>query len=384
MSDSDPRRGLPSASAMWQVANCPGRQTLVNALRAAGKHYELPAPAATRGIRIHQFLAQGCPYELAGELSNEELMIAYRVDEIRNEIVKQWDDGRDPADGSIMIEERLWYRQGLTVRFSGQPDYVYRRKKRALILNFKTGRKEAMPAADNLQLRTEIVLLKHLYPELTEISGAIVEPLVTWEPERVQYKEADLAKAEAQILHFVDIATWNRDERVAGPWCTYCPARAYCREALDYVQSIPNPEGIIKELPRGEDGARLWEKIKLAKQMLETLEATYEQILEEEPGALPGYILPKEGRARRQVVDPAKLKESFAPYLSSEELDGCAEFRLGAIEKLLAAKHRIDMPREAAKLVSELAQGAVAIVHDKPFIRPLSKVERKAALSDGH
>jgi len=269
-------------------------------------------------------------------MTADERAVAKKAAEIRDQLVNEWLGGK-PANGKPIIEKRFYYRQGITARFSGQPDYVLIDGTRALDINYKTGRKEALSAADNLQLRTEIVLLKHNYPELTEISGVIDEPFVTWDPERVIYREADLLKAENQILGFVDRADWEKETRVPGPWCEYCPARAYCREARGYIQTIPNPEvgAIMEQLPRGELGVQLWEKIKVAKKLLATLEETYEKILEDEPDALPGYLLPKEGKARRIVPYPAKLKTALAAYLNDEEIDGCAEYRLGKIEELI-------------------------------------------------
>src|SRR5262249_43308472 len=148
----------------------------------------------------------------AEKLTGEERMVATKAAEIRNKLVTDW-LGHEWGieDGQMIIEHRFWYRQGLKPRFTGQPDYLFGNQNRAIVINYKLGRKEAMPAADNLQLRTEIVLLKHAHPELTEIAGAIVEPLVSWESERVQYKAADLAEAEKQILAFVDRAEWERE-----------------------------------------------------------------------------------------------------------------------------------------------------------------------------
>jgi len=387
---TDPRLGRPSASSMWRVANCFGSQTLITSLRQVGKYYELPSREAQSGDRIHNFLAFDAlgGTAQAGDfietMTADERAVAKKAAEIRDQLVNEWLGGK-PANGKPIIEKRFYYRQGITARFSGQPDYVLIDGTRALDINYKTGRKEALSAADNLQLRTEIVLLKHNYPELTEISGVIDEPFVTWDPERVIYREADLLKAENQILGFVDRADWEKETRVPGPWCEYCPARAYCREARGYIQTIPNPEvgAIMEQLPRGELGVQLWEKIKVAKKLLATLEETYEKILEDEPDALPGYLLPKEGKARRIVPYPAKLKTALAAYLNDEEIDGCAEYRLGKIEELIGIKHRIDDKTQVSKIVKELTGDAVTIIHDKPFIRPLTKKERQAQLTNG-
>jgi hypothetical protein len=378
---------------MYRLANCPGSHTLITSLRQAGRYYELPNRYTVTGQRIHRWLAteqlveRANPFfqEAEKEMNVEELRLADKCAKLRNDLVIEW-NGVDSFDGSDLeriIEQRFWYRQGLWPRFTGQPDFalIDQRNRRAIIVNYKTGRIEAEPAADNLQLRTEIVLLKHAHPELEEIDGAIIEPMLTWESERVHYALASLAEAENQILAIVDRAQWERNKRFAGSWCALCPARANCREALDYVQSVPRPDlmnSAFVELPRGEPGTVLWEKIKVAKKLLATLEEVYTQILEAEPDALPGYVLPAEGHEQRQVPFPAKLKAALAEHLTSDEIDGCAKFYLGKIEELFGLKHKL-AGKELEKTFGRLISDAIAIVHDRPFIRPLTPKERAAA-----
>jgi Protein of unknown function (DUF2800) len=383
----DPRRGLPSASAMYRVANCPGSQTLINSVRSVGKYYELPTREMVSGTRIHGYLALDAlgdrpqAQDFLSAMNSDERFVSRKAGEIRDAFVSEiLGNGQEKE---LIIEKRFWYRQGLNgPRFSGQPDFIAIKGKRALVINYKTGRIQAEPVADNLQLRTEIVLLKHNRPELEEIYGTIDEPFVCWEPELVNYDEQSFAKAEAQILAFVDRAAWERDKRIAGPWCAKCAARAYCAEAMAYIETIPNPDigTIIKELPRGQAGVVLWEKIKLAKKLLETLEQTYERILADEPDALPGYILPKKGRGRRIVPDPAAFKQSLAAYLSGEELDQCATYHVAKVEELLALKDKLK-PGAAHKLIAQLTKDTVLVIHDAPFIRPITKREREALLN---
>jgi hypothetical protein len=282
----------------------------------------------------------------------------------------------------ILVEKRLWYRQGLDRIFSGQADYVCldHAAGRALIIDYKTGRLEVDTAADNLQLRALVVLLKHNWPFLTEISATIIEPWVSWESEFVVYSGEALEQAQNQILSYVDLARWAPEVRFAGPHCKHCPARAHCQEAIDFALSLSESErddkGLII-LPRGEPGVALWEKIKVAKKLLKGLEEAYERILENEPEALPGYIMPPQGRERRIVAYPAKLKAALAPYLSSEEIDGCAEFHVAKIEELLGLKHKI-AGKALERTFADAIGDVVSIVHDKPFIRPLTKREREA------
>jgi hypothetical protein len=389
--ERDPRRGLPSASMLARLKECPGSLALTNELKRSGKYIEIPSPDAESGTRIHRWLyfeALGAKAlaelaEATKAMSPAELGTAQKCVELRSGLLSQW----APLEGNQyewILEKRLWFRAGLWPRFSGQQDFAVidrTTNARAFLTDYKSGRKEAQEAADNLQVRTGAVLLKEAEPTLEEIDGSITEPLVSWDPVRVRYTNASLLEAKKEILGIVDRAEREPQKRVAGPWCGLCPARANCREALAYVESIPNPtlmRDVILELPRGERGVQLWERIKVGKKLLETLEKTYTAILQSEPGALPGYILPPEGRERRSVPYPAKLKAALAQYLTPEEVDGCASFHLEKLQEVMGLKHHL-VGKDLEKTFDKLVAGAITIGHDAPFIRALNKKEREQA-----
>jgi hypothetical protein len=357
-------------------------------VRASGRFFELPDPAKQSGIKIHRWLkleALGEP-ETASVLDSDERVTGEMCVELRNDALAAWESsngaGAGNGEAELFVEQRFWYRRGLDPVFSGQPDFVKidHAHARAFVINYKTGRIEADQAADNLQLRAEVVLLKANFPELAEISAVIVEPWVGWDSVQVRYSGDDLRQAENQILAIVDRTKWEADHRIAGPWCRHCSARAWCQQALDYVQTIPvfKPEQAIVELPRGQAGTALWEKLKVAKKLIAMLEETYTRILEDQPDALPGYILPERGKPRRIVPLPAKLKAALADYLTPEEIDGCATFWINKIEKHIAITKQID-EKEARQLVAQVAKDAIETIYDQPSIRALTKKEREAS-----
>ena len=376
---------------MYRLKECPGSLALSNWVKRNG--YFVPRnPWALGGTRIHEWLAiqamQVDPTKrmetLEAELGADGLEVARKCAEVRQAIVTEWiAEGRlnPPADyGPMLLERRFWYRAGEVQRFSGQPDFILMDQTgpRGLIVNYKTGRIEAEPAADNMQLRTEVVLVKAAAPELEQIDAAIDEPLVDWESERVRYSGTSFRQAEEEILAIVDEATWHPERRVAGPWCVNCPARVYCREAQDYVQSaLAIRYGLdVRELPRGQAGVLLWEKIGLAIKLFKAIKDNYEVILRQEPDALPGYKLPEQGHERRTVVSAAALKRALAAYLSADEVDACANYHLGKVEEKFGKKaglKGVECERRFADLVADV----LAITHDKPFIRELTKKERQ-------
>jgi hypothetical protein len=385
--NSDPRKGLPSASSMYRVMNCPGSVALTNFLKRENRYYELPSPEASAGTRIHSYLAM----ERQGKYEEAELVLEDRYElatarkciELRESVLSQWlrptYGGTEQALVEFIIERRLWYRQGLWPRFSGQPDFVIldRTNQRALIVNYKTSRKEAAPAADNVQLRTEVVVLKHNEPALSEISGVIIEPLVTWDSERVEYDEEALQVATGQLLAIVDRAEWEPQNRIAGDWCVYCPARANCLEARAYVETIPSlpASKLLTELPKGETGTALWRRIQVAQKLLKDLEGAYTTILEQDPNCLPDLILPAQGKAKRIIPHPGTLKAALAEHLNESEIDGCATYSVPKVQDALGLKLGID-GKELERKFKELTRDAVQTIHERPFVRERTRKER--------
>ena len=178
-------------------------------------------------------------------------------------------------------------------------------------------------------------------------------------------------------MAIADRTTWEADKRSAGHWCRYCKAKSYCHEAINYAQTIPqfNREQAFYELPRGEAGSRLWERIKVAKKLLEELEWAYTRILEVDRDALPGFVLPEQGKERRIVPYPAKLKEALSDYLTDAEVDGCASYHLSKVEEVLGLKHKLE-GKELKTLFVKLTSGVVEVLHDRPFIRALTRKEK--------
>jgi hypothetical protein len=412
----DPRRGRPSASSMYRLKECSGAHALSAWVKANG--YFVPTnPWAMAGTRIHQWLAlqlfaQNSTERYAAfskidqSLHSDERTTTQQCADLRDEILSEWNPawtGYDKNTGfKLIIEQRFWSELG---KFSGQPDLIVidELNERAIVLNYKTGRIEAEPAADNMQLRAEVVLLHEAYPTLKEIQAAIVEPLVDWESERVIYLPETLRQAREEILTILDSVRFRANVRRAGPWCVYCPGRVYCREALDYVERIPNfpalrttdklntngesraefnLEKMFRELPRGESGSILWRRLKFAEKLLEAIVQTYERILESEPGALPGFILPAEGKKRRRVINPAKLKTALVAYMTPEEVDGCADYSLAQIERHYKIKFDVSEARAKAD-IETATKDAISLTHDRPFIRPLTKKEREAEAAQG-
>jgi len=372
----DGRLGLPSASIMHAVAECTGRMALVAQLRAEGKLDDRATPEALSGRRIHEFIA----FRRDDLLTDDELDVANECTQIAHALIKEWmgDVSRTVFERK---EERLYYVEQGAKLFSGQPDLcvIDFRNARAFVINYKTGRKASDDAADNLQLRTEVVLLKHNFRELQTIDAAIVEPRVDWNPVRVSYNADDLENAKVQILEIVNHAYLYSDTRKAGAWCTYCPARLYCPEAQATVTTLSH-ESIVLALPRGAAGTRFWEQVKFAKKLIEDIEKKYKEILEVEPDALPGYILPKYGKRHWVVADPRALKDNLTDYLSEDEIDGCATFWVLKLREIFGLKFRLKGDELDKKFFGALGESAKR-TYGEPYIRQPYKSEKARLLT---
>lgn len=375
----DPRLGLPSGSEMYRVAQCSGSRALIKLLRDAGKLDEKPSADALSGSRVHERLAGN--FGIGQLLTAKEFETVCKCIELRDKLIDEW-RGDEPLDRLMQLtEQRFYYRRGIKPLFSAQLDLAVLdlRNARALIIDYKSGRTESVAAADNLQLRTEVVCLKAEYDSLQVIDAAIVEPWVDWEPVRVSYVGGQLAAAAADIVAIVDAPPSLH----AGAWCTYCPAQTQCPAALAYIDSLPKTtrSDVVTyfELPRGDDGVVFWQKLKVAKKIIDNLERAYEAILSAEPNALPGYILPAHGRIRRVVSDPAKLKAALREYLTDAEIDGCATYHLDKLAEVLGLKHHL-AGAELDEKFKNLVNDVLARVYDRPFIRPIRRYEREKLL----
>jgi Protein of unknown function (DUF2800) len=390
--DLDPRHGLASASSMHRIAECSGSLALSNWVRRNG--YFVPRnPWALTGTAIHRWLAfealgQHAEAEVQAEaLDPEALDVAIKCAWIRDGLVRAWENDHDRNfDFFTAVERRYRYFAGEVEKFNGQPDFIRINLagRRALIVNYKTGRIEPEPAADNLQLRTEVVLLKAALPELDEIEAVIDEPLVSWDPERVRYSGESFREAEDQILQIVEEAAWHPERRIAGRWCRHCPARIYCPQARDYLNGtliLIRPNFDIRQLPRGKEGVLFWEKISEVPDVIAEIKKAYAQILREDPDALPGYYLPAEGNERRTVTSPAGFKRALAAYLSVDEIDALAKYSIAKIQNLFGTKAGLK-GKAKEKRFAELVADAIAITHDEPFIKPAKKGQIAPAESE--
>lgn len=286
---------IARCSEMYRDSKCEGARNFIRALKREGLFVkQLPGEAATLGTRIHAAL-EGLPEDL--KLAEEELKD--ECERLAQICIKDW-SFLPPEE--TLYEERFTYKVGTTSFFTGRPDRVSRADDDMLDINFKTGRRASIDPSLNLQLRAEIVLLDHhFHPET--IAGTIVEPLVTKKPEIVFYDKKALKQATSEILEIVDRSEWGT-KRTAGPWCYYCPARAFCEEAR--IMALAQPAKIdVSALPLGQEGADWLTLVETAYQVLDAIWEAYSQAVLEGLDPIPGWHI-SGGKRVRYITNIAR------------------------------------------------------------------------------
>jgi hypothetical protein len=119
----------------------------------------------------------------------------------------------------------------------------------------------------------------------------------------------------------------------------------------------------LTRLPLGHQAAELLDQIKRAQALFKEIEGYYKRVLEETPGAIPGWML-QPGDVRRSIEDNVALYKQAVDLFSIEELLDCCSASVPALERIWAKKNGV--PVNSAK------------AGFKQFLGPLL-VEKRAA-----
>jgi hypothetical protein len=93
----------------------------------------------------------------------------------------------------------------------------------------------------------------------------------------------------------------------------------------------------VTQLPLGNKAAELLDQIKRAQALFKEIELFYKRMLEETPGAIPGWML-QPGDDRRSIEDTVALHKHLSDLFSIEELLSCCFPSVPALERLWAQK----------------------------------------------
>jgi hypothetical protein len=259
----------------------------------------------------------------------------------RDAFVKSWMNGSGAPVQSIQ-EERLWLRKGIRPLLSGKPDEVLRKGTRVAILDQKYGSYRVEDPQDNMQLAIYALLVSRNDQSIEEITCQILSPCWDYEPMVYGHEELDrLYKSVLVVVASLD----DPGEPVPGDHCHFCPARLICGAAKEAASQAMLTK--VTQLPLGNQAAELLDQIKRAQALFKEIEAFYKRLLEETPGAIPGWML-QPGDVRRSIEDTIALYQRAADQLSVEELLSCCSPSVPALERIWAKKNEVPVSQAKA------------------------------------
>ena len=368
----DERLGLPSASSWHRYELCAGSWQLEQEARRLGQAAHERSVDASRGERIHAWLAV-IPDEDGNEikLTESEQTTADFLRERAEEQVKRI-FGDCPTNG--MSEERLWLSYQGKKALSGRFDRVVYTEKTALVIDYKSGFSEPDPAEQNAQLKVLAVLVGLHLPAVEEVIVQIISgPFGITE---ARYDVAALGKAYHEII--VTLRALRDPAAPLNPSpeaCRYCPAINICQAVKNLIMPVATKTQ-VSQLPDGARGSRLLDEVAVIEEHIETIKAYYAKRLTEDPAfELPGYAM-MQGAPRRAVADWVAGRARLEEFIDANVLDSLASFSIPAVEKLLAEQIGI----KGNKVKDKLAEILGPLLELKYPDKSLKRVSGKAQL----
>lgn len=355
----DERRGVPSASGMERLVNCPPSHELARLLLSEGE--EEAGKDAQRGTRIH--------LALSGDLAESELNAAdaETFDMCQRQakaLAAEWGLSED----FVVVRER---RLGLTVlgrvievtaenklaqfRFTGQADLILIEGDRALVIDYKTGRGDYADAVDNAQLAS-LAALVSLWRSVSAVRVAIVQPWVG-PPTVADYDQASLATAVQWVsASLVKAEEATPADRRAGPWCKFCRVGKAGRcdvanaAALELVETV-EPESLAglpddkqreamfaraMDLPAAKLAATM-RGLGMVKRFVAAIEGAARERAREDVEFQRFWTL-REKKGKRSIEDVRKVFERCAAHgVTAEAFTALCSIGLGDVKDLLRA-----------------------------------------------
>lgn len=372
---TDPRYGLPSASAFERLVECPPSHQM--ALGIA----DTESAAAASGTRIHAVLAGEADIStLSSDEEQTHDMCKAQADALIDRHI----------DNEVFLTEMLTeVRLGLThfgravvvsnkaqqsLRFTGQADLIVIEDSHALIIDYKTGRGDTADAVDNHQLMA-LAALVSLYRPITSATVAIVQPWAG-KPTVAQYDLETLRQAEAKLISTLNTAEQaTAADAVAGNHCKWCKAKMHCpafqAAALSVTDAIvPDTISGTDEQVKAQIFARMGDHTSMSNEMLIRIQEGGRKFMEWflvahdlelrrriAAGEIDGYSL-RERKGRRSVSDVTTVFSRLSTHgVTGDAFAAECSIPLGAVKTLI--KQSTNAKGKALdNLVDEVLHGA--------------------------
>lgn len=366
--EHDPRQGLPSASGLYRLRNCPGSYRMERDAIARGMAPPDDSEAAASGTRIHRWLEtesnddwQALSYaeqQTAARCQSQALWLLADFAKRHGEVTWESRERRFAVNAFGVVFDAA----GALPRIgTGQADLSALAGGHMLVIDYKTGRGDITPADANDQLRGLAVLFSHPNPETVTV--AIVAPLSGKPTVAVFDREALKAAKSWLVQAWLDAP--HATETAAGPWCQYCPARLICRAYADHNAATLAPltqDGLPADKQKEAIFARAYEadaatlaemgeRVKMLEWGAAAIKSAIRKRLEEggrdaDELKAAGWWLKEEG-GKREITDPDKAAQLLAPLLSGAE--GGATAALMRAAKLSAATLTEELHKASGK-----------------------------------
>lgn len=324
---ADPRGGWTSASNAAADLRCQGRHF---AQKRAPKRQQEESEDASFGKKVHEALLNENPEGL----TTAQIKVYEQCIDIRENLVFRV-FGDDAPNIKVIKERRFKVsvlqapaRPGMQVagtagryEHSAQADWVGRLGNRLLIVEYKTLPGDVPSSPENEQLRDQVVCVTRTLVASNAIT-AVIQPLVTHEPELCEYDAAAIGKAEQEMFTRVRNSNNPEAHRTPNPVsCKFCTATVICPEYQEWAGSrLPQTQSLSR-VPIAswtpEQRAEFCTMMPVAQKWLDDCKAEMKRLLKEDETCIPGFYL-KPGSERTTITDPQKLFDRLVA--SSAEL----------------------------------------------------------------
>ena len=325
---ADPRKGLPSCSELGRLMACPGSFFA----RKNWKHAkDTPNPIRESGTKVEEVIEceiDGAPHSFT--LTEAERWIVDKCIEMKDRINAEL-FGEVAAITHRFTKERMWLTDNGEALMSGEADVIECDAKGSwLIVDNKRGYRPVPVATRNWQLTGYILCLIENHPklegsvpDLTRVFGAILQPLISLNPVKVEIGSEQAMQLRRQVVNQLRLAMFTDDQpRYPGPHCYYCPVSHVCPEASSTVAVWAKPLDVVRSLTDAQL-ADMKPKMEMAARFIEQFNSYFKERVAVK--AVPGYEI-KTRKSGFEISDPMEVFQA-AKGLTSPPLIDAAAFR---------------------------------------------------------
>jgi hypothetical protein len=336
---AEPDRGeWTSASSAPADALCAGRFLAQRGLP------DVRTDDAEHGREIHEALKKQEPTGL----SVEQIDTYDACNEIERRVLAKFFGPEVAAEPPPPVrEKRLWLQWPDGLKHSGQPDTVYRKGVRALVVEYKTLFGDVPASSKNMQLRDQVVLEYANVALLKEIGSVVIQPHITYEPELCIYSEEHIVRARDEMYFRIKASHTIGSKRIPGETqCKFClaAAAATCKEYMAFASEMTIPDdrmviAIQERMPADWDPQMrklFCERISIAQKWLNDMKAEMKRILKEDPNSIPDWELAKPAETH-DLINPQQIFDAFASKGGTlEQFMQCIDISNGRLKEVVA------------------------------------------------